>query len=395
MSKWDARPAGQKGTQAPNRKRVPSGAGPRGAGRQGGASAPGPGGDLREAMEAARAHLKAREFDAAQQAFESILEKNPEAFQAYMGLGNLYLTKGEHEQALEYYAGALSIRDDLVQAMLMSANIHLRMGEIDQAREQFMAVLDRQPEHEQARIGLANLQARQGEVEQAIETIQGALQHNPQSEELRMALAGFWRQQGKVDAALQELENIIVHNPQAWKAYSRLSRFHLARKNYEQAWKASRKCIEYRPEKSASSFCDLGAACTGMGRFDEAMDAFRKALDIEPKSMMAKLGMARVYVEQNRLEDAKLILVELGRRKRVPPSFHVLQGRIMILEGRFSLAVEQYRAAMLKAKRLLDLHPELSEVEQSSHSDEELARNYQAAFERLSVSPAELDESAS
>ncbi|HOE44159.1 MAG TPA: tetratricopeptide repeat protein, partial [Rhodoferax sp.] len=114
MSQWNAKvkmpSEGQQGRGAQQDRGGAASAGKSRAGNS----------DLKAALDSARALFQAKRHDEALRAFEAILEKNPDAVPAYLGIGNVHAAQGHLDDALEYYAGALHIKKDFAPAMVMS-----------------------------------------------------------------------------------------------------------------------------------------------------------------------------------------------------------------------------------------------------------------------------------
>ncbi len=377
MSKWDAKVSVKPGRPGAGSKKG-QGQGGRGqGGPQGG------GGDLRESMQAARELVKAKQFDEAIKAFEDILETNPDAVQAYTGLGNVYAAKGEYENALEYYAGALYIKNDLVPALMMSGVAYLKLDKSDSALEKFHEALKIQPSLEKAHIAIARLYVKKENNAKAIEAVREGLKYNPQSEEARLMLANLLQKEGHEQDALEQLNQAIAHDPQAWKPYLKKAQIFVKRKEYKEVIDASRKCIELNPEASATTHNMLAVAYAKTGQHSLAIKEFDAALEIKPGHANAKIGKAKIYLEQGKLDNVKEYLKGFSSEEKVPPAVDVILAEVMILENHFDLAVSHYQAALLKHPDLAEKNPELQQVEVIEGDNKATALSYRKAFEAL------------
>ena len=377
MSKWDTKFVEKSQVMGDGSRG--QGRGPGGRGRESG----GQGGDLKEAMDAAREHIKSKQYDESIKAFEKILEENPEAVQAYLGMGNACLRKGEYDKALECFSGALNIKKDFAPAFMVTGNVYLKMEQEDKALENFMAALKLNPDMEQANINIARIHAKQDNLAQAINTLKEALKRNPQSSGLRLTLAGFFQQEGNAEAALKELNNTIAQDPQSWEAYFRLGRLYLGQQKYGDAIDVFKESIKLRPDDSVLTHYALGSAYTAAGQHELALKEFETALKSDMNMVIAKEGIAKIYIEQGKLNDAKKLLIDLSKGKRSLVTVHLLLAEIMMLEKYFDLAIAQYRAAILKGKKLLEKYPELSKIEIVEGDDNKTANAFKAAFDKI------------
>jgi len=85
---------------------------------------------------------------------------------------------------------------------------------------------------------------------------------------------------------------------------------------------------------------DLGHKYLLEGNYKEAIIAFEKAIQIDPKSVDARLGLSEVYVAANRIEDAIIVLndamvIDLNR-----PEPYTNLARIFMLQGDYQKALE-------------------------------------------------------
>ncbi len=354
-----------------------------GRGQGGGQGGGQRGGALREPMEAAREFVKAKKYDEAIKAFEAILDINPDAVQAYTGLGNVYSAKGDYENALEYYAGALHIKEDLVPALMMSAVAYLKMEQTDKALEKFKAALKIRPDLEKAHVGIARLYAKQDDIAKAINAAKEGLKYNPQSEEARLVLATLYLKDGDTEAALKQLHNAIAHDAQSWKAYLRLGRLYAEQNDYRSTVDALKKCIDLNPKVPVSIYNLLAKAYSNTGHHSLALKEFDAVLQANPDFATAKIGKAKVYMEQEKYADAKKILNDLSKNDKVLTNVDLMLAEIMILEGHYDLAIAQYGAVLLKNPKLSEKHSELAEIKVVEGNEEGAAKAFKNAFDSL------------
>ena len=96
---------------------------------------------------------------------------------------------------------------------------------------------------------------------------------------------------------------IIALNPQARDAYLNLGDALYEQGRYEEALDVTRIAVERRPEHFQAHF-NLGATLDKLGRFEEAETHLRRAIALSPQAQNAYLNLSKVLYEQGRYEAA-------------------------------------------------------------------------------------------
>ena len=109
--------------------------------------------------------------------------------------------------------------------------------------------------------------------------------------------AGIWRD----DEILNR--HIIAHNSQARDAHLNLGDVLYKQGRYEEALDATRVAIEQRPEYSKAHF-NLGAILNVLGRSEEAETHLRRAIALDPQARDAHLNLGDVLYKQGRYAEA-------------------------------------------------------------------------------------------
>jgi len=101
----------------------------------------------------------------------------------------------------------------------------------------------------------------------------------------------------QIDDAMRELTRAISIDPSDAFAYYYLGRAYLQKKNYEQALTFFRRAeigFSERPEWTAEALSYQGACYEELGRPNDAMQAYQRALSASPNNLMARVGYGRV-----------------------------------------------------------------------------------------------------
>ena len=157
--------------------------------------------------------------------------------------------------------------------------------------------------------------------------------------------------------------HIIAHNPTARFAHRNLGEALTVEGRWEEALAAFRIAVEHAPDDDRDH-SNVGAALIMLDRLDEAEEPFRRALALDPKSVYALHNLATLEVRRQRYGEALALyrrLVEVDPRN---PSAHHGVGTALFYLGRFDAALEAL-------ERALDLDPMRDDIR--TNRDEMLA----------------------
>ncbi|MDQ6989689.1 MAG: tetratricopeptide repeat protein [Mariprofundaceae bacterium] len=160
------------------------------------------------------------------------------------------------------------------------------------------------------------------------------------------AIAHAWRIRGNTQQAKKYYERAVHANAGAathnnyGSLLIELGDYHLAIRHLNIALEDPR----YR--KQAYAFSNLGDAKLGLGRFEEAIAAYRKAHMIAPKQAFPQLREASAYVQHNRLNYAQALYETILRQH--PGNQQALSAYIQLLKntGGLSTAKPYIKAFM-------------------------------------------------
>lgn len=113
----------------------------------------------------------------------------------------------------------------------------------------------------------------------------------------------------------------------------------------DEALRGLREALKVSPDNVPLRI-HLAESLVGFGRFEEAEDEFRAALTLAPEDTGVKLGLANVYLQQDRTSQAIVIVEDLCHKRDTPARAYVLYAKLLLREGNVSNAVAQYKLAL-------------------------------------------------
>ncbi len=164
-------------------------------------------------------------------------------------------------------------------------------------------------------------------------------------------------QAGRLAEAGQLYEQILRGNPRDFDALYGLGLVYLHAQQFEPAQNVLGEVVRLDP-LFADGFCVRGIALVRLGRHQEGLSCFERALTIRPDSIDALANHATTLLELRQFEPA---LAELERAVAIDPGHPVSwnsRGNALVGLGRFREAVESY-------DRALAIYPDFPDARQN------------------------------
>ena len=161
--------------------------------------------EIRDLLQVGVNNTKAGKFDPAIKNFEKVLSIDSKNSVAQVGLGNIYLRKGDTDKAAEYYNKAIASNSNDVFAYTGLGNIYNRKGDTDKAISYYEKAIAIDNKNAMVYSGLGNIYGQKGESDKAVECYNKAiaLDKNPM---FYFNLGAFYASHNKKNEALKIVE---------------------------------------------------------------------------------------------------------------------------------------------------------------------------------------------
>jgi tetratricopeptide (TPR) repeat protein len=192
-----------------------------------------------------------------------------EQFKSTFDLASAYSQAGELDMAIKEYRAALALDPASHNAMLELGSAYRRAKLFPEARELYQKIIAENPKYAAAYSNLGNVHLEQGELEAAV-----------------AAYEKF--------AAYSDDKAVIAQN------FLNAGFRHGAAGNHEKALALYRRALEVTPDNPLA-YTDIGWSLLKMGKKEEAIEAFEKALKLKPKGEVkeyARQGLAEARGKQ-------------------------------------------------------------------------------------------------
>ncbi|MFP4193810.1 MAG: tetratricopeptide repeat protein [Desulfobacterales bacterium] len=292
---------------------------------------------------------------------------------------------------------------------------------------------------------LSRLEAKAGRKEQAVRLLEKAVERAPDEPVLKRELARLYFEidrkedalamaeeltaQGRDDVetlilvasirsaagqyrqAAQAYEKALAEKPGRKNIYLSLARLYLRNGDHKKAAGLMRTFVKRFPENH-TGFYFLAEACAETGKFDEAVEAYEKSLELEPGFLEARIGLIEIYTEQGMDEKSAeqyekllerrpdnvaaaielgLLYERLGEQEKAEDQWSRLSGRIesdqdAVLEiVRRLLARERHGDAVVVLSEMLKQAPDSPELNYFAGAARYMMKQFDAALEHFRV----------
>jgi tetratricopeptide (TPR) repeat protein len=217
--------------------------------------------NIRTLLQRGLAHQSRLELPEAARAYEEVLRRSPDHFDALHMLGAVAIQTERYPAAVELIARALQQKPGEAAAHNNLALALMRLGRIEEAVKSYARVIAARPDSVDAHSCYAS------------------------------ALADL----GRLDEALDSSNRAITLRPEAASGY--LSRALILRsmQRAEEALASCEQATALQPE-SAEAWDKRGAALRDLMRLDEALSCFEKAIELRPEFALAHMNAGMLHL---------------------------------------------------------------------------------------------------
>ena len=203
--------------------------------------------------------------------------------QEHLEAGKTSLAAGRLEDAIREFDKALNLNPALSEAHFYLGEAHSRAGDWDNAILHARRATDLSPKSPAYRNQLAMIFVQQKRYKEALPEVLKAIELRPAKflEFYYFNLAGIYRSLLRTDEALRAYERVLGIAPNFYPAHVAAGEIYLERHLLEKATQELALAASLEP-KQARPYYLLGLTKTQAGKHSEALEAFRKALELNP-----------------------------------------------------------------------------------------------------------------
>lgn len=241
--------------------------------------------------------------------YRKVLQEAPDHPGALYLLGAAELEVGNVAAAIPLMVRAFSVQPKRDTDAHYTFALALQLsGDRTEAIRYYRKTLELNPGFSEARNNLAVVLRSTGRVDEATALLEEAQNHGHSSEQL-LNLASLHAEQGRLTEAEAVYRKALVQQPDQFTALNNLGALLIQMKRIEEGLSLLDRARTLRDD-SADLWYNLGRAYVALTREGEAVDAYRRATELDPNYFRAYAAWAALEERRHQLERA----VELAER---------------------------------------------------------------------------------
>jgi len=204
-------------------------------------------------------------------------------------IGEAREKKGEMEKAVDYYKMSNEKNPDYLKAHALSAELHLKMGNEDAALESLKMANSISPNNAGRQVNMGEILLKRGDDANAKDAFNKAAQQNPA---LNVDIAEMYLENDKASLAESFFRKSLGRSASDSHVYNRLGIALRRQGKWQEAVEEYKKAIRIDPRDEAIHY-NMGRAYMEGGNNEKAKDCFNKALKLNPEMQEAKAELIK------------------------------------------------------------------------------------------------------
>jgi tetratricopeptide (TPR) repeat protein len=354
-----------------------------------------------------------RDLESALADLQDAVELAPQKSDAYINLGGLQLASGKAAEAEASFKQAVAVAPRSVTAHLGLATYYRHVGRPADAEQSLKAALQVDPGHPLVNRALVSLYLETGRAEEAEAPLK-ALVERTRSPQSKLNLADYYAARDRNEDALRVLTELAAHPEAAAAATSRIAgleykqgrrdRAHalidealakdpqnaqmlvvkggwlLGEGRIDEAFARARAAVE-ADGAFAPGHALMGAVHARRGSFEEAIDQYRKVLELASRDVGAQIEMARLNLRVRRPSVALPFAQEAVARQPTNGAARAVLAATLLALGEIDRGAEEARLLVEGAPSRAEGHALMGEVYLRRNDRASARRSFERALE--------------
>jgi tetratricopeptide (TPR) repeat protein len=265
---------------------------------------------------------------------------------AYYETARKFEADGNWKQAEQTWRAVLELAGQDARAWTNLGVALNRQEKINEAIEAWQRATAIDPKLPGPYFNLGLTLVRQGDYASAIGPLRQALRLEPANDSARRALAIALMAQEKFADASREIAQLLFRSPQDAALLELAAKSFLQQHRYQEAITVLERRVRL-PNATSLLFRQYGDALDGGGRTPEALQAYRKAVELEPESIPARYGLGYLHWKLYQYDEAERELWEVLRRDPKEPRASFTLGDLYLTRGEAERSLPLLKVARL------------------------------------------------
>jgi tetratricopeptide (TPR) repeat protein len=286
--------------------------------------------------------LKLERYKEAEIEFRKALEYADNDHEILYGLGKSLEMQGRLVDAKNLYERSINLKPSFAPSHLGLASISLEAGQYRSAENHATTALRLEPSNLEGNKLLSEALFHQNNYREAYAQLQSAKNLDPLDSELHLMLGkvAYARHMYRdAYASLTRARSLGASNSDVY-LYLGLTQFNL--ENMEDS-ESNLKLALFKNDREIKAWQALGRVYTKKKEWDKALEAFERALELDPENKGSILGISFVMMNSGRFDEAIARLERLRSRSDTPPMTFYYLGHSYMRASMFERAAESFR----------------------------------------------------
>jgi tetratricopeptide (TPR) repeat protein len=297
-----------------------------------------------------------KSYDKALEALEKASERRKDDLTVRFHIAQLLFDFNRMDKAESTVDGILSIEKGHVGAGFLKGRFHLARKEFEKAVDRFDRVIRENPRNAAAHHFRALANSGRGEDRLAKQDLVKAVDLDPGLLDARLILAGVYLRERNQDLAAHQIDAALKMAPQDVRVLMLYGGLKMLQKDTRTAEQVYSNITRIDPGY-APAYVQLGLAQDLMGKRQEALASFNKALELNPVQIDALASVVGHHVRDKKYNEALKACEK--HRKAVEGTPEAL-ARIQVLEGNIFLAKQDTLSAEARFRQAIETDPNLA-----------------------------------
>lgn len=235
--------------------------------------------------------------DSAFAAFGLALEENPRIVEAHLGIGDIYKERGDYQRASYRFEMAAALDINNYDAHYNLGVCKQVLGDLPVAIQSYLRALAIDPDSGEANRDLAAAYMQDNKTGLALAYAERAAELSPESYGAWANLGFLYIRMNRYEEAIDALRaatELAENDAEATRVLLGLADAHIRLGNYSRAINVLQTVL--RTDASSTAHERMGVAMFKLRRYNESLDHFKQAVEIDPTDTAALNGLGVSYM---------------------------------------------------------------------------------------------------
>lgn len=248
--------------------------------------------------------IELKDYASAALSYEAAVAHTPDSFENWFQWGVCLHETGRLEEALAKFEKAGELGADWIEVPLARSVCHLGLKQYTEALELADACLSRNPEYVPALFAKGVVLHLLWRLDKAVDVYRELLRHQPRFIQARMNLVTVGMQQKNTGVIQREAEALLEIDPDNVLGLEGVALVAFSAGEYEKACERYSRLTQLAPNQP-EHWLSLGMTLRKLERTSEAVEVFRRALEVRPDSVVGHIYLAETQWKSGDLAGAR------------------------------------------------------------------------------------------